>query len=107
MNKQELLDKAVERFSGKWPALCVDNEYMSHRPEIEGTRLYPFYVTSYKDGDIYWHISEFQQRAKELGFINDYRWGVEYPTNGKKPELADDVVVGYWTELVTDGRAEV
>lgn len=49
----------------------------------------------------------FQQRAKELGFVGKYRWGVEYPSNGKKPDLENDVVVeinnksgrdyvGYW-----------
>jgi hypothetical protein len=36
---------------------------------------------------------DFQQRARELGCVNGYRWGVEYPTNGKKPDLPDDVVV--------------
>ncbi len=38
-------------------------------------------------------VSEFQQRAKELGFVGKYRWGVEYPTNGKKPDLADNVLI--------------
>jgi hypothetical protein len=37
--------------------------------------------------------SEFQQRAKELGFVGRYRWGVEYKTDGKRPELADDVEI--------------
>jgi hypothetical protein len=36
---------------------------------------------------------QFQQRVKELGFVGRYRWGVEYKTDGKRPELADDVVV--------------
>jgi len=35
----------------------------------------------------------FEKRARELGYINGFRWGVEYPTNGKKPDLPDDVVV--------------
>ena len=92
------LDDAVKQFSGKWPSRCGDNVYMSHRPELEGTSYYPFYVTSYKDDDyVYWHSSEFQQRAKELGFINGYRWGIEYATNGKKPELDGDIVVKYKT----------
>jgi hypothetical protein len=43
-----------------------------------------------------------QQRAKELGFVNGYRWGVEYATNGKKPDLADDVFVKY--QHKTDGK---
>lgn len=32
------------------------------------------------------------QRARELGWINGYKWGVEYQTNGVKPDLPDDVV---------------
>lgn len=38
--------------------------------------------------------SEFESCAKRLGYINGYRWGVEYSTNGK-PELADDVLVEF------------
>jgi len=41
--------------------------------------------------------AEFEQRAKELGFINGYRWGVEYATNGKRPELEDDVEVKWFS----------
>lgn len=37
--------------------------------------------------------SEFEAEAKRLGYINGYRWGVEYPTNGKRPDLADDVEI--------------
>jgi hypothetical protein len=36
---------------------------------------------------------QFQQRAKELGFVGKYRWGIEYATNGKRPDLADDVEI--------------
>lgn len=96
MDKQELIDKAVEQFCGKWPATSSFNVYMSHRPEIEGTSYYPFYVTDYKsESYIYFHVAEFQQRASELGYINGYRWGVEYPTNGEKPDLPGDVLVIY------------
>lgn len=37
--------------------------------------------------------AEFEKRARELGWINGYKYGVEYETNGKKPDLPDDVVV--------------
>ncbi len=37
--------------------------------------------------------SEFQQRAKELGFVGRYRWGVEYKTDGSIPDLPNDVLV--------------
>lgn len=47
-------------------------------------------------------VDQFTQRAKELGFINGYRWGIEYQTNGKRPDLADDVVISIkpnWSEI--------
>ena len=45
------------------------------------------------NGEVVCHITDFIEQAKRLGYINGYRWGVEYPTNGKRPELADDVIV--------------
>lgn len=30
--------------------------------------------------------------SNQLGFIGKYRWGVEYPTNGKRPDLPGDVL---------------
>lgn len=106
MNKQELIDKAVHEFGGKWPARDRNNVYMSHRPENKGTTFYPFYVTDNNYGDyLYWSISEFQQRARELGYVNGYRWGVEYPTNGKKPDLPDGLLVK-WVDRVTSSEAK-
>jgi len=52
-----------------------------------------FKYEGYSIGNINFSGDFIKQRAKELGFIGKYRWGVEYPTNGKRPELADDVVV--------------
>ena len=37
--------------------------------------------------------NEFNQRAKELGYINSYKYGVEYATSGEKPDLPDDVAI--------------
>jgi len=73
MNKQELIDKAVAQFDGKWPSRIDNNIYMSHRPEIQETTYYPFYVSSWTGDDyVYWHIEEFQQRARELGYLDEY-----------------------------------
>ncbi len=47
---------------------------------------------------------QFQQRAKELGYVNGYRWGIEYATDGKRPELADDVVVSVESKLYKIGQ---
>ena len=90
MNKQELIDKAVHEFGGEWPSVF-------NRPEKRSPKN-GFYVTpsgtmTHKDHCEWFKESEFQQRARELGYINGYRWGVEYPTNGKKPDLDGDVFV--------------
>lgn len=42
---------------------------------------------------VWFEPEQFESCAKRLGYINGYRWGVEYPTNGKRPDLADDVLV--------------
>ena len=38
--------------------------------------------------------------------LSGYRYGVEYPTNGKKPDLPDDCIVMYWTSEVHTGSAK-
>ena len=84
MNKQELIDKAVDELKGVWPE---DEGYDSFRysPENSAPMIYK---------------QEFQQRARELGWINGYKWGVEYPTNGKKPYFMDalKLLLDYCTE---------
>jgi hypothetical protein len=91
MNKQELIDKAVHALGG-----VFDGTLPKYNHEFD------FWVTTSAEGVTTLRAvaagfsitkEEFQQRASELGYINGYRWGVEYPTNGKKPDLADDVVV--------------
>lgn len=90
MNKQELIDKAVHALGGKWPSVF---NMPTKRTAIDG-----FYITNcgtitHKDHCEWFKECEFQQRAKELGYINGYRWSVEYPTNGEKPDLLDDISV--------------
>jgi hypothetical protein len=46
-----------------------------------------------------------QRHAKELGYINGYRWGVEYQTNGEEPDLPDTILVAtckYMSQLVSE-----
>ena len=47
-------------------------------------------------------FEEFEATVKRMGYINGYRWGVEYPTNGKRPELPDTLFVKY--QHKTDGE---
>jgi hypothetical protein len=42
---------------------------------------------------VWFELSQFQQRAKELGFVNGYRWGVEYKNTGDEPLINDDVLI--------------
>lgn len=87
MNKLELIDKAVHELKGVLPSTaCVKYREIHGYICIKDDRgsFYPSSICS---------DHEFQQRARELGYVNGYRWGVEYPTNGKKPDLPDDVLV--------------
>ena len=91
MNKQELIDKAVEIKRG----LIGDS---NERAEVVSYEFGKFYLMSESyakttNGKIICSIDEYKQRARELGWINGYKWGVEYPTNGKKPDLPDDVEI--------------
>jgi hypothetical protein len=110
MNKQELLDSAVHEFGGKWP-----NRYNwpCKRSAING-----FYITSigtltHKDHCEWFNDQEFQQRARELGYINGYRYGVEYRTNGKRPDLPDDCSIQWRSKqldsewLPEDGQSTI
>lgn len=45
---------------------------------------------------------EFETTAKRMGYINGYRWGLEYATNGKRPDLPDTLLVKY--QHKTDGE---
>jgi hypothetical protein len=80
----EALDKAVIQFNGVWPDggpwLVLSNNYLTTSIDAAGETI------STK--------AEFTQRAKELGFINGYRWGVEYKACGDQPDrLPDDIKV--------------
>jgi len=80
----EALDKAVIELSGVWPSASD----CSNKLSILAYTLYtdgPSEIKFKEFGTI--KRDQFTQRAKELGFIGKYRWGVEYPTNGKRPEL--------------------
>ncbi len=75
---------------------AVSNQDLIDRRIIERKGISGGVTHAVKIGDraeIHVYAEYFDQRARELGFINGYRWGVEYPTNGKKPDLPDDVVV--------------
>lgn len=53
-------------------------------------------------------LNDFKHRARELGWCNGYKYGVEYETNGNKPDLPDGVeiehsVYGNFEEKVKAG----
>jgi len=95
MNKQELLDKAVHELNGVLPMDIDGVEACSGYYIVRNDCLY------LRGKAFICYAEEFQQRAKELGYINGYRWGVEYPTNGKKPDLPDDVAISWLDEYET------
>jgi len=87
------LDDAVIELNGKYPSPVPKNISNQH------CRLYVNSIGTYIPADdVCAHDyvctrDEFEQRAKELGFVNGYRCGVEYKADGKRPDLPDDVGV--------------
>lgn len=69
MKNLDLLDKRIIERSGAFAPLGYT---------INGEDFSPSFI---------------KQRVKELGFVGEYRWGVEYKTDGKRPELDGDVEV--------------
>jgi hypothetical protein len=76
MNKQELIDKYIDNQKGVW----CNSDVNAIGINTDGGSVY--------------------------NLINGYQWGVEYPTNGKKPDLPDDCIVMYWTSEVHTGSAK-
>ena len=91
MNK---IDKAVHDLKGVLPDLVHPPEYGANI-DVGCYFLAPPYIyfMGIAGGRAICTKSEFEKRARELGYINGYRWGVEYLTNGKKPDLMEDVLI--------------
>ena len=90
MNKQELIDKAVEDLNGSLISISnygLDGYILLRHKSGMGYSL--AHVDSYAaEENLYFCTKdEFEQRARELGWCNGYKYGVEYETNGKKPDL--------------------
>jgi len=86
MNKQELINEAVHELEGEW-------RYPDDALYVTKAGHYFYAMANENDSCFLCTKRQFQQRARELGYVNGYRWGVEYQTNGKKPDLPDDVYV--------------
>jgi hypothetical protein len=85
MNKQALLDSYIHDNKGKWQS--------SHENLVYTEKHGFFYSERITNHPVNWFIMEFINRAEKLGYINGYRWGVEYVTKGVKPDLPDNVIV--------------
>ncbi len=86
MNRTDKLTKLVIKYSGVYPTPSQMNKDES--------------IPVYHSGDNWFHYSnerfyksEFENHATILGYINGFRWGVEYLVNGKKPDLPSDLIV--------------
>lgn len=77
------IEDAVIEFNGIWPEQAKDSKrFIVLIKKLDGSH-----------SELKLDKDKFEAEAKRLGCINGYRWGVEYPTNGKRPELEDDVLV--------------
>jgi hypothetical protein len=109
MNKQELIDKAVEDLKGVLPPHTAYTNMLivsTSLNTIQGKGKYDIgsagtfaTLLRTRHWELVCSVDKFIQRAKELGWINGYKWGVEYETNGKKPALPDDIQVSVSTKM--------
>lgn len=104
MNKDKLeaIERAVEKLGGKIPKPQVSYDGSGYYRDYYGERIF-------KTGAIdLCSTEDYKGVARKMGYINGYKYGVEYPTNGKKPDLPDDVVVAKIREGVfTAGLSEI
>lgn len=99
MDKQKLIDETIERFKGRFPINA--EKLITPADKWSGPDSCLGFVTAdaghIVKGDNAWQVlcskDEFNHRAKEIGWVNGYLWGKEYPTNGKRPDFPDDVKV--------------
>lgn len=92
-----MIDEAVKALCGKWPECLISSEdkdilyFHAHRGEYRSCTKTSIAIENY---DSICTRDEFNQRKAELqNKPTTYQYGVEYETNGEKPDLADDVVV--------------
>lgn len=86
MNKQELIDKAVD----EWLKPDATVRVKSHGQVLKVYRITEDSGVRCNDGKCYCR-SNLEPHGN--GWCNGYKYGVEYETNGKKPDLPDDVLV--------------
>ena len=110
MDKQELIDKAVKKLKGIWHSgasylLTTQPNWKAINRSLIGSFEFVTESMTKVDGgnsayslsDGYWMVlcskGDFEKRARELGWVNGYQYGIEYPANGNKPDLDGDVLV--------------
>jgi len=84
------LDDAVIELNGVLPTIsCAPEEVGYHFYNghlwYRAERMHPSHIVC--------ETSDFLPRAKELGFVGGYRWGIEYKNTGDEPLINDDVLI--------------
>ena len=87
MNKQELIDKAVDDLKGNFETNKSFSYFISEEVLCKLCEKERYHYSEICTA------SEFTQRARELGWIKGYKYGVEYETNGKKPDLPEGTLL--------------
>jgi hypothetical protein len=86
MNKQELIDNTVDT----WLKVGALVRVKANKQVITVDRITEDNGVSCSNLKAYCR-TELEPYGN--GWINGYKWGVEYPTNGVKPDLPDDLIV--------------
>lgn len=86
MDKQELMDKSVD----EWLKPDATVRVKSHGQLLKVYKITEDSGVRCNDGNYYCRTN---LEPHGNGWVNGLKYGVEYPTNGEKPDLPDDVLV--------------
>lgn len=90
--KRKKIEQAVEELKGKWPENSRDDEIYLIKFESDAKYTTTFGLTSDTDRNICTR-TEFEQVARDKGWCNGYKWGVEYNCKLSKPSLNEDILI--------------
>lgn len=99
MDNNKLIDKAVLENNGIWVKQGTHLKVAGPSNIFYKAYAYFNFYANDTNSDNYWiyvcNKQDYLQRARELGYVEQtgYRWGVEYETNGQRPDLPDNLEI--------------
>jgi len=104
MTTQELIELAVHEHKGLWSNVTIHTSekevLLICTKSVEDYQINDFVFGSTAYDKEYFSLvcdrNIFEFTAKELGYIDGYRWGIRYNYNGTKPNIKPKIKIEWW-----------